>query len=223
MLIEATLLGLAVLSWKKLGKTAEWTPEHEEMYQNALEHLKGAAGVRRLREIAAECDKQGHHVKASTLRKRADLRDADEKVKAARRQALEKGLSSTNIQGILRLAEAFEAATATSAARALRERAEFLRDPMSSTNGPELLRLAATLESEPSAASLVVALRERAELLRSPRKDASVASEASTPGEERGGAEGAVRLAPKKRKEANGAAAHPPAEEPKVTPDDASA
>jgi hypothetical protein len=127
MMMEAVLLGLGVLVWKKLGQGHEWTAEHEEMYQNALEHLKGEAGVAKLREIANACEKNGHHAKAFALRKRADLRSAPAVVKAQRHEAYLKGMQSENIAGILKLAAALESISATGAAKNLRDRADALQ------------------------------------------------------------------------------------------------
>jgi hypothetical protein len=127
MLIEVTLLGLAVLVWKKLGQGHEWTPEHEEMYQNALEHLKGEAGVAKLREIADVCEKNGHHVKAFALRARANLRATPANVKKERHAVYVKAMKSTNIPAMLKVAAAFEAITSTQAAKNIRARVEELQ------------------------------------------------------------------------------------------------
>jgi hypothetical protein len=127
MLIEATLLGIGVLVWKKLGQGHEWTPEHEEMYQAALEDLKGEAGVAKLREIAAQCEKNGHHVKAFALRRRADLRDTPAKVKKERHEVFRRAMRSTNIEAMLKVAAGFESITATQAASEIRQRVEWLQ------------------------------------------------------------------------------------------------
>lgn len=123
MLIEGTLLALAVLVWKKMGKEEKWDAEREAMYQSALEHLKGPSGVERLYAIAAECEKQGFHSKAYALRARAKLRDTDAATKKVRHEAFLKGMRSTNVEGILKLAKTFEAISATGAADRLRKRA----------------------------------------------------------------------------------------------------
>lgn len=144
MLMEATILGLAVLTWKKLGKREEWTAEREAMYQSALENLTGPLGVNQLLVIAKECDEKGFHVKAYGLRQRAKLRAQDVKTKQAHREAFRKGMQSDNVEGILRLAAAFERYTATGAAARLRARAEWIvagkpaapQAPQPSTQGP---------------------------------------------------------------------------------------
>jgi hypothetical protein len=127
MLIEVTLLGLAVLVWKKLGQGHEWKPEHEEMYQAALENLKGEAGVAKLREIADVCEKNGHHVKAFALRARANLRATPAHVKKERHAVYVKAMKSTNIPAMLKVAAAFEAITSTQAAKNIRARVEELQ------------------------------------------------------------------------------------------------
>jgi hypothetical protein len=127
MLIEATLLGIGVLIWKKLGQGHEWTPEHEEMYQAALENLKGEAGVAKLREIADTCAKNGHHVKAFALRRRADLRATPAKVKKERHAVFVRAMKSTNIEAMLKVAQGFEDITASQAAAEIRARVEWLQ------------------------------------------------------------------------------------------------
>ena len=133
MLIEATLLGLAVLTWKKLGKKEEWNDEREAMYRSALEHLKGPAGVEKLLVIAAECEKQGFHEKSYALRKRAALRSTDAKTKKVRHEAYLKGMASTNVEGILKLAKTFENISATGAAANLRKHAENVQNGVDDT------------------------------------------------------------------------------------------
>ena len=133
MLIEGTLLALAVLTWKKLGKEEKWDAEREAMYQSALEHLKGPAGVERLRAIAAECEKKGFHAKAYALRKRAELRSTDAATKRARHEAYLKGMKSANVEGILKLAATFEKISATGAAANLRKHAENVQNGVDDT------------------------------------------------------------------------------------------
>jgi hypothetical protein len=141
MLIEATLVGLGILVWRKLGQTKEWTAENEEMYQAALEHLKGEAGVAKLYEIADACEKNGHHTKAFALRERAKLRSTPEKVKRERKAVYMKAMQSENVAGILKVAAAFESITATGAAANLRARATELQaaqDAMTGAPTPEV-------------------------------------------------------------------------------------
>jgi hypothetical protein len=154
MLIEATLVGLGILVWKKLGQTKEWTPENEEMYQAALEHLKGEAGVAKLYEIADACEKNGHNTKAVALRERAKLRSTPEKVKRERKAVYQKAMQSENIVGILKVAAAFESITATGAAANLRARAAELQaaaDAMTGVPTPEPAAQARVAPQEPAA------------------------------------------------------------------------
>jgi hypothetical protein len=149
MLIEATLLGLAVLTWKKLGRKEEWSDKREEMYQSALEHLKGPAGVAKLREIADSCEKNGFHAKAFALRERAKLRATDANVKKARHEAYLKGMRSQNVPGILALAASFEKISATGAAANLRKHAENVQNGVDDIVEPTIT--AANASSEGSA------------------------------------------------------------------------
>ena len=154
MLIEATLVGLGILVWRKLGATKEWTAENEEMYVAALEHLKGEAGVAKLYEIADACEKNGHHTKAFALRERAKLRSTPLKVKQERKAVYERAMKSENVVGILKVAAAFESITATGAAANLRARAAALQaaqDSMTGAPTPEPTAQTRVVEAEPEA------------------------------------------------------------------------
>jgi hypothetical protein len=178
MLIEATLLGLAVLTWKKLGKKEEWTAKREEMYQSALEHLKGPAGVERLRVIAAECEKNGFHAKAFALRERAKLRATDANVKKARHEAYLKGMRSTNVPGILALAASFEKISATGAAKNLRKHAENVQNGVDDTMAADVpVEAAPPPAPGPATEPEVPAARAKAPALpdEAPQVDPSVA------------------------------------------------
>jgi hypothetical protein len=169
MLIECTLLGIGVLIWKKLGQGHDWTPEHEEMYQAALENLKGEAGVAKLREIADECAKNGHHVKAFALRKRADLRATPAKLKKERHEVYKRAMRSTNIEAMLAVALEFERITATKAAADIRERVAALQATEDAVvpDAPETVEQAAPAEEvrvAPSAPSEEVEKEVRAPL-----------------------------------------------------------
>jgi hypothetical protein len=112
--------GLVVLAWYKSAGKGKLTPERDEIYQEALEHL---TDPEKLRILADVFEKEGLHIKALVLRKRADLWDLDPSVKRAHRAAFRLGMKSENIPGILTLADEFEKITATGAARELRAHA----------------------------------------------------------------------------------------------------
>jgi hypothetical protein len=158
MLIEGSLLALAILAWRKAGEKGKWTAEREEVYLQALEHLKDPA---KLRILANAFEKEGFHVKALALRKRADLRGASEATKKARSEAFAKGMASTNIDGILKLAEAFDEATATGAAAALRKRVVQLRIQASSQihfSTPVEEKKTPTIPAPPPSAAIIDAV-----------------------------------------------------------------
>lgn len=125
MLIEGTLIALAIAAWRKSGKK-EMTQEQEEIYIGAMENL---AVPEKLRKLADVFEKQGFRIHAKMLRGRATLRETAKTSKGQeRREAYEKGMKSTNPEAIERLAIAFESVTATGAALALRKRAAELRE-----------------------------------------------------------------------------------------------
>jgi hypothetical protein len=124
MLVESVLLTLAIAAWRKAGQKGQWNAKREEMYQGALKKLRDPDKLIKLADLL---EKDGHHAKAYVLRKRAQLRQQTEEQKKLRRDAFEKGMKSEKIDAILSLAKVFESLTATGAAKALRERASYLR------------------------------------------------------------------------------------------------
>jgi len=101
------------------------TPERDEVYRNALEHLQDA---KRLRALAVEFEKEGLKVQANILRRRADWRDRSPDLRAKHDIIFARAMKSENALAILDVAKAFESMTATVKAGQLRERAEKLRE-----------------------------------------------------------------------------------------------
>jgi hypothetical protein len=124
VLIEVGLGTLLVLAWRKADKRGQMSEERERVYLAALEDLTDTT---KLRSLADDFDKHGYHIQAKMLRARADLRDSTPIQKKARREAYDKAMQSENIEGILKVAKAFEQATATGAAAKLRQRAAELQ------------------------------------------------------------------------------------------------
>lgn len=120
MIVETVTIGLIFLAWKNSSQKGVWTPERREMYEAALKELKDPE---KLRKLAEHMERAGFPVEANVLRRRADLRAADPAKKEERRQVYEKAMKSTNIAAILRIADMFEAMTATGSAKQLREHA----------------------------------------------------------------------------------------------------
>ncbi len=82
----------------------------------------------KLRDLAVAFRKAGLVAHADMLDKRALLKDAPQELKNARQDALRKGLASTDIPSIRRLASAFEVEGCAAAATKLREYAQGLED-----------------------------------------------------------------------------------------------
>jgi len=100
--------------------SAEAAANRTMIFDTALNTCKDSD---KLRILAEAFNKEGARAEALMLCKRAELIDAPPEMKAARREALSKGLASTNKDGVLRLADAFEELGATAAAAKLREHA----------------------------------------------------------------------------------------------------
>jgi hypothetical protein len=123
-------VGLAVwLAFRKHGESqfGVLTPEREEVYNNALEHLQDPL---RLAELAREFQTTGLKIQAAMLRKRAEWRARSEPIKQKHEAIFEKAMQSQNIQAILAVAQAFEDMTATAKALRLREHVRVLQQEM---------------------------------------------------------------------------------------------
>lgn len=116
--------GLLILAWHQASKLGKETTEREEIFLDALEHL---TDPEKLRKLADAFEREGLHVKAVVLRKRADLRALPYETKLAHRAILRKALASTNIPAMLSVAKAFEDMTATGSALQIRNRISELR------------------------------------------------------------------------------------------------
>ena len=119
-------VGLAVwLMFRKQGESqfGVLTPEREEVYKNALEHLKDPM---RLMDLAKEFQTTGLKAQAATLNKRAQWRARTDEQREAHEAIFNKAMNSTNVQAILHVAQAFESMTATVKALRLRDRAKTL-------------------------------------------------------------------------------------------------
>jgi hypothetical protein len=124
MIVEFATVALLVAAWKRAGKKkGEFTPEREKIYLAALENLD----PERLRKLADVFESEGLVTHAAMLRKRADLRATPNDIRVQRKEAYEKGMCSENIDGVLKLANAFERLTATGAAANLRKHVEELK------------------------------------------------------------------------------------------------
>jgi hypothetical protein len=99
------------------------TPEREEVYRNALEFLHDPL---KLEELANNYSKEGLKVQAAMLRKRAEWRGRSETLRTQHESIFQKAMESTNVHGIMSVAEAFEKMTATAKAKQLRDRAKTL-------------------------------------------------------------------------------------------------
>jgi ATP-dependent DNA ligase len=124
-LIPIVVIGLAGLGvWKVRSKKGVMTKERQAIFETAMRVLQDPD---KLRQLADAYQKEGLKAQADLLRKRADLRELPPDVKEGRRDAFRKGMASTNIAEIEKLAAMFEKETATGAAKALRDHAKALK------------------------------------------------------------------------------------------------
>jgi hypothetical protein len=124
VLLETVLIVLAYGAYKKSSSKGVLTPEREKAYKSALENLKVPDALRKLADVY---EKEGLEIEASMLRRRADLHAQPRTTKKAHREAFDKGMRSSDVEAIERLADAFESMTATGSAAALRRHAADVR------------------------------------------------------------------------------------------------
>lgn len=118
------ILGLGIsAAYIVKRKDKGMTPERELAYQQALAREKDPT---RLRYLADAFRKEGLTLQADTLEKRAKLRELPPEIKAARKQAFKDAMKSTDVPGILRMADAYEKEAAFGAAQKLRQYAKGL-------------------------------------------------------------------------------------------------
>jgi hypothetical protein len=122
--LPAAIFGMAglVAIKKKPVVSPETLANRRMIYEVALQS-KDPVALRRLSQAFAS---QGHKAEAIMLEKRAVLRELPEKVLEDRREAMRKGLASSNASGVRNLAAAFEHMGCTGVAVRLREHAAAL-------------------------------------------------------------------------------------------------
>jgi len=130
-------LGLLFLAFKKQSNTqfGVLTPEREEMYRNAMEHLKDPE---RLRKLAVEFQREGLKAEAYCMRKRADWRGRSPEVRAQHDEIFKRAMQSENALAVLEVASIFENMTATIKAQQLRNHATELNDKQEAAAAAEV-------------------------------------------------------------------------------------
>lgn len=128
-MFDPITIGVGALLWMAFKKqtTTKFgvlTPEREEVYKNAMEYCQDSA---KLRELADNFEKEGLKAEAYWMRKRAEWRGRSPEVKAKHDAIFTKAMESSNIEGILGVAKAFDSLTATFKATQLKQRADMLR------------------------------------------------------------------------------------------------
>jgi len=117
------------------GKAAHGalTPERQVIYEMAIEYLRNPKA---LRAMAEEFERQGLPTLAARMKKRAAVQELPAEKKAERRDAYRKARASTNVDGILKVAEAFEDDGSPGAAYNLRSYAEGIKAAVAAGQTP---------------------------------------------------------------------------------------
>lgn len=110
-------LGSAAVILGKGQKPKTLTPERAIVFATAMNTVKDPD---KLRELSAVFAGEGLTTQAEMLEKRARLKELPKEVLQARRDAFHQAMASTNKEGILRVADAYEAEGIVGAAATLR-------------------------------------------------------------------------------------------------------
>ena len=130
------LVGAAGVAQSRRTKKAvdpRTVAERQVIYETALNTCKDPA---KLRALAETYRSEGLTAEADMLCKRAALQELPQEVKDARKEVYRKAMESTNVNGILALARAYDEEGATGAAQNLRKYAAGLTVAEESTNEP---------------------------------------------------------------------------------------
>jgi len=123
VLIPVGVVALAGLSYhfvskREKAKKSALTPERKAVYEGALTSLKHPP---ELRKLADSFEQVGLPEHATTLRKRAALRELPPEIQALRKKEFQYAMSQTDPHHALRYADAFSDTAAFSAANHLRK------------------------------------------------------------------------------------------------------
>lgn len=123
MSLAGVAYGVNKMRDAKNAVTVQTIAERRVIYETALNTCKEPEKLKKLADVFEQV---GQKPEAIMLRKRADLMLASPETKKQRRESLDKGLASSNKEGVLALADAFEEIGATAAAEKLRNHASEL-------------------------------------------------------------------------------------------------
>lgn len=128
--MDPITIGLGIAAWLAFKDNARkdygvLTPERDEIYRNAMEHCHEAD---RLVNLAKEFKGMGLKAQASMLEKRAKWRSRTPEQKKQHDEIYARAMASTNVKGIIDVANAFEGWTATVKAKQLRGRVAQLQE-----------------------------------------------------------------------------------------------
>ncbi len=128
-MFDPLTIGTGLVIWKLLQRSTgpgfgTMTPQRDEIFKNALEHLQDPE---KLKSLADAFEREGLKAQAAILKRRSEWRARDEKTKASHEEIFQKALKSKNVAAILEVALAFESMTATLKAKQLRDHAEKLK------------------------------------------------------------------------------------------------
>jgi hypothetical protein len=128
MIVEAGFFTLLFLAAKKAFKKSKLDPESETIFLEALANLKGPEAPKLFKELANGFDKEGFHIQAKILRRRAAFLERTPAEKAEHTAIIARAMRSVNSDAIEVIATEFEMMTATGIARDLRKHAKDVRE-----------------------------------------------------------------------------------------------
>lgn len=128
--IDPVTICVGLACWMAFRKQSDTqfgvlTPEREEVFRNAMQYLQDPVRMQRLSD---EFMKAGLKAQAYWLKKRAEWRARPPHVRAQHEMIFAQAMASENIEGIMKVANAFAGMTATIKADQLRQHAKEVYD-----------------------------------------------------------------------------------------------
>ena len=148
MLVEMTIAAaIAYAAWKAKNKKKELSPKHEMALKAALNDKLTPT---QFRTLADAFEKEGYKAESQLLRNRADMGEASPDKKEAWGQAFRAAMASESAEGVLKMADAFDAQGGVGAARSLREYAKGLQTAQAAGSGAPIPGSANTAPPPPA-------------------------------------------------------------------------
>ena len=93
MFLEGTFVAALIAAYKRAGKKGKMTPQHEVMYHDALDNIRGPRAPEMFMKLSVTYAKMGYPTQSKNLKMRAEYLSAPDEVKKQRGDAYERGMA----------------------------------------------------------------------------------------------------------------------------------